>query len=45
MLASKKDKEGLNTIFNSIDTNNDGTLTKEELLSGWNNAFESHITD
>jgi hypothetical protein len=45
LLGSKDDKEHLNVVFNQLDANKDGCLTKEELLDGWNNTFKTRLTD
>ena len=39
-LASKKEINNLKKVFIFVDSNGNGTLTKEELVSAWEKAFE-----
>ena len=44
-MANDQDKKSLNIVFNQLDKNKDGFLTKEELINGWNQAFATSIAD
>ena len=45
LLGGKEEKANLNVVFNQLDKNKDGNLSKQELLNGWNTAFKTRITD
>ena len=34
-LITKSEKEYLSKVFRALDANNDGRLSKEEILNGW----------
>ena len=42
-LLSKSEKENMAKIFKAIDLNGDGKLSKDEILSGYNQFFGQHL--
>ena len=44
-LATKKEREEMLDLFKSLDTDNSGTLSRQELLVGFNNLYSDEVED
>lgn len=44
-LATKKEKEEMIELFKSLDTDNSGTLSRNELIQGFSNLYSEEIED
>ena len=40
--ASTQERQKVNEIFNAFDKNNDGILSKDELVAGYTELYASH---
>jgi calcium-dependent protein kinase len=44
-LATKKEREEMLELFKSLDTDNSGTVSRDELIRGFNNLYADEIED
>jgi calcium-dependent protein kinase len=44
-LLTKQEKEKIDSIFRSMDTDGDGTLTRDEIKAGYSEHFGQHMSD
>lgn len=44
-LLTKQEKEKIDNIFRSMDSDGDGTLTRDEIKAGYNEHFSSNMSD